>query len=130
MKVFICVICIMLLMSSCKQEYTSSTGLSGKWYWLSSSGGIAGITETPESLGIIQITEFEKDSVFRFYRNDTLKIKGSYHIKSNFGESGMLLLRYNGNSVEKSFLIKNLDTLILRIDLCFDCPISTFKRIN
>jgi hypothetical protein len=120
----------MLLISSCKQEYTSSTGLNGKWYWLSSSGGIAEITETPESLGIIQITEFEKDSVFRFYRNDTLKIEGSYHIKSNFGESGMLLLRYNGNSVEKSFSIKNQDTLILRIDLCFDCPISTFKRIK
>ena len=52
-----------LSFSGCQkgQKETLNTGLVGTWEWVSTTGGIAGIHQTPQTLGYTYYVEYTKD---------------------------------------------------------------------
>lgn len=123
---------ISLTIFSCEKEDTNLSGLIGKWNWVSSTGGIAGITYTPKSIGYTKTIEFTGDSIFRLYRNDTLIVESKYQLiryKSIYNQDSALLINYGNGFMRQSYINNYPDTLFLR-DECFDCFIHRYIRIK
>jgi hypothetical protein len=128
---FLIITLLTLVALSCTKETTSSFNLTGKWDWVSSSGGIAGITYTPKSTGVRKVVEFTNDSVFRYYQKDTLTFETRYHIlksKSIYSQDSTFLITFDNHSLRQSYILKN-DTLILN-DECYDCFENVYVRIR
>ena len=115
---------------SCEKESDQLTTLTGKWGWISSSGGFVATTYTPQSTGDIQIVEYSDDSIFRLFRNDTLLIESKYHLKrskSMYSQDSALLVIYDNYSIRQSYSFKFPGILILK-DECYDCFEHIYKR--
>ena len=132
MKMKLLMITLLALASlSCVKESSILNNLTGKWDWVSSTGGIAGITYTPKSTGVKKVIEFTIDSVFRYYQKDTLTYETKYHIlksKSIYSQDSTFLISFDNHSIRQSYILKN-DTLFLN-DECYDCFGSTYVRIR
>ena len=119
-----------LVILSCEKESDQLTTLTGKWDWISSSGGFYPTTYTPQSTGDRQLIEFSNDSIFRLFRNDTLIIESKYHLKrsrSMYSQDSALLIMYDNSSICQSFSIKCQVILILNDEL-YDGFEHTYKR--
>ena len=133
-KLILAVIAL-IIMVACNKENTSSTNsasIIGEWNWISSTGGIAGMKYTPETTGEKRKIIFDNDSVFRFYRNDTLKIECKYHILKSSDSGGlnsMILVKYDSSSIRQYFTIQP-DGIMVLSDECMDCYLSEYKRIR
>jgi len=125
----------LIMMVSCNKENTSSvisTSLTGEWNWISSTGGIAGIKYTPETTGEKRRITFDTDSVFRFYRNDTLKIECKYHllkVPTSDGLDSTKLVSYTYTTIRQYYEVQSDGVLVLSDD-CMDCFMSQYKRIR
>ncbi len=93
----------------------------GNWNWISSSGGIAGITETPESTGDERKIEITTDSL-KGYINGSLNFKSKITIETN--EPREVIVLENGFRIIVDFNDNNL----LLIDECVDCFISEYSK--
>ncbi len=84
----------------------------GRWFWVESFGGIAGIRITPESAGYTQIHVFQPDFTFLGYKNDTLIITAKYTIteKPVWGGDTAEVLQIEGQ-IEQIIGFKGNDTL-------------------
>jgi len=80
MKKLIPFLIILVFSAGCEKNTVISPTLFGKWEWTSTCGGFAGICYTPQSTGQNSYIIFTADSNFYFYGNDTLKIKGKFHV--------------------------------------------------
>ncbi len=124
-----------IFMVSCHKENTNlinSTSLTGEWSWISSTGGIAGIKYTPETTGEKRRITFDTDSVFRFYRNDTLKIESKYHllkVPTSDGLDSTKLVSYAYSTIRQYYEVQSDGVLVLS-DECMDCFMSQYKRIR
>jgi hypothetical protein len=125
-----------LILGSCKKESTKlnpeTSTLTGSWNWVYTSGGIAGMTYTPESTGEIRRIEFGVDSIWKYYVNGVLNSASLYHLvksKSLFSPDSVLLIKYDLYSIKQNYIIKTSDTLILQ-DQCFDCYGHLYTRIK
>lgn len=105
--------------------------LIGTWNWLYSSGGFAGITETPQSTGEIKKIEFDRESNFRTYVNNVLKIENKYRVEKGktITSRDSVPILTTSIGLRQSISFRTADTLIL-FDECFDCFEHYFKRIN
>ena len=56
-------------MSGCQKE-TVSTELVGNWEWVSRTGGIAGVHQTPQTLGYTYTVVYTKDGIYEQYDKD------------------------------------------------------------
>ncbi len=104
--------------------------LVGNWEWISSTGGIDGRTETPQSTGKNIKLSITKDSI-KVYENSVLKQKNSYKIsreKSVLDNKVKDIIIYN-SGFRDSFMIDSQNQLHLIGD-CFDCFGSSYKRIE
>ena len=63
-----------------RADAPDSPNIIGSWNWTETTGGIAGITKTPESSGETWSIEFKKDGTFREVRNG-VEHTGSYGIQ-------------------------------------------------
>lgn len=54
--------------------------LFGFWYWVQSSGGIAGIIQTPASVGYTRIFVFDGFGNFYEFRNNSLFKRARYNV--------------------------------------------------
>lgn len=54
--------------------------LFGFWYWVQSTGGIAGITETPATVGYTRIFVFDGFGNFYEFRNNRLFRRARYRV--------------------------------------------------
>ncbi len=54
--------------------------LQDAWSWLMSEGGLAGQSHTTESTGYNQTIVFGADSVFEWFRNDSLLARAKYFV--------------------------------------------------
>ncbi|WP_297101138.1 hypothetical protein [uncultured Draconibacterium sp.] len=79
-RFFLLAITCILVLTSCSDEIIPPKDLVGKWNWISSTGGIAGTTYTPEITGDTIILEFTSDSVYKLFRNDSLVINCEFSI--------------------------------------------------
>ena len=113
-------ILLMLLSMSCGKT------MGGKWKWVRSEGGLAGLTLTPESEGytksiVINGTEYAE------YRDDSLLFKIPYElqIKTDTFRDFDTIMRFP-SEMALGYMMKN-DTLVLA-EICFDCYVHFYVR--
>ena len=76
MKTIFISLCAVLItfVTGCQKEnsvnVTTGTGLVGQWEWVSTTGGIAGVHQTPQTLGYTHLIAFTKDSLYELYDKD------------------------------------------------------------
>jgi hypothetical protein len=116
-------ICI-LVMACCKPE-SNNPSLVGTWDWIASSGGIAGGTQTPTTLGYRQHYVFS-ESRFQFYQGSERLQQGSYD--QNCAANNTCELSLENSDVELSYRIVN-DSLFID-ELCYDCFSNVYLRRN
>lgn len=118
MKYFTLVIAALLLcsVSSCHKDGSpgpASTSIVGRWRWVKSVGGIAGMTITPQSAGYNLTQVYGANNTFKLYKNDSLELQSKYSIIRNFKYETQtidLLKIDNNESNRADFTIRN-DTL-------------------
>ena len=123
------ILLFILTFSSCSKDDKPqiSSGIFGKWIWTQSSGGIAGVIETPETSGNQVAIEFSTNTCKK-YINGNLDIELTYKIETGNSirkiEETDLIIFENGwkQSIE---LVGN--KLIL-YDECFDCFQNEYIR--
>ncbi len=130
MKKIIIICLFVFTFSSCsKEDDNLNSNLIGTWNWIGSSGGIDGITETPESTGNQIILKISSDTI-KNYINEDLKFISEYKIEIK--ESNI----YNDN--RRTIILENApnkiieitgDKLIL-IDDCNDCYMNEYIKAN
>ncbi len=129
MKKHILLLFVALSFLSCSNDADTDTNaqLLGIWDWISSSGGIAGITETPESTGNTITLEISNSTVKR-YVNGNLESELNYSIASGesivFGEQREMVI-YENEFKQTFGLAGNQLTLY---DECNDCFVSQYER--
>lgn len=72
---------LLTIFVSCSDENTNiqtEKKLVGTWSWISSSGGIAGITATPASTGKNIDLKFTSDGKYFYYTNGIISNEGTY----------------------------------------------------
>ena len=128
-KKFLFSVVIFIQLVSCKKDNVidSSSNLTGQWSWIKSCGGIAGICYTPISTKARIRIVFATDSIYQFYRNDTLIISSRFHVYK-LNSVNDLAIKYDYKSIGQTYAIRN-DTLFLN-DFCCDLFSNTYKRIN
>ena len=98
--------------SSCnKENLPQASSIIGKWRWVKSVGGIAGLTITPQTAGYTQTREFKADSTVQILKNDSLVTNAKFSIVKNYkyGDGKVNVLKI-ADQQQTSFVIKN-DTL-------------------
>lgn len=124
-----------IILVCCNKENTnliSSTSLIGEWNWISSTEGMAAITYTPQTTGNIRRITFDSDSIFRLYRNDTLKIESKYHLSilpASNGLESTKWVKFDFTSIRQSYTIQSNGILTLS-DECMDCSWHQYRRIK
>jgi hypothetical protein len=122
----------MLLLFSCNHEIispTSENSLNGKWNWISSSGGFAGHTITPESEKKTVIIEISNSSLKK-YENGNLVFENTFTIKTQssiFGGDRKMIVP-NNDGMKQSFEIA--DGKLFLSEECADCYQSKYARIK
>jgi len=138
-KLFLFVIPVMIL-TSCQLlgsnshkhnlSHNSGTTIVGQWQWLKTTGGFMGATYTPKSKGYGHYTiSFSSEFNYSEMREDTIVYSGTYSLTKNNDKTVLQLHAPGITTFDKNVTIQNNDTLIL-MDQCFDCFISTYKRVN
>ena len=120
-------------------EGVSPTGgdIVGSWEWIGSSGGIAGVTITPDSEGLsASQIQFRDDKTFSFHRADTLFVEGSYNLRPPEDQTLLdyQVMRYQAADDRAMFdqlvqISARKDTLAL-IDFCCDGFSSLYFRLD
>jgi hypothetical protein len=128
MKKIAFIILIGLTIFGCSSDNeNSNTNLIGIWNWTGSSGGIAGINETPESTGNTIKLEIMTTSI-KSYLNGNLTAETSYTIETKesllFNEAREMIISENGFRQ-----IINLDgNNLTLIGDCNDCFTSGYEK--
>ncbi|HPF52456.1 MAG TPA: hypothetical protein PK335_12815 [Draconibacterium sp.] len=121
-----------ILFTSCSDKVLDANEIMGTWNWISSSGGIAGDTFTPESTGDNIILEFTRDSVYKEYLNDSLIIETDFSIiksKSIYDHDSTKVLVLDSGMVSRSIVFESPNDLILR-DEMYDGFSRHYRRIK
>lgn len=125
----VCAIGFIFLMGSCASTRSIShlPEVIGNWEWVSSTGGYAGQTSTPQTTHKTQQMQVTSDSVFHYERGE-LRIAEAYRLiraKSQLSnEEGWML----EGSDRRVFVVRKDSSLILMED-CWDCFTHTYHRI-
>jgi len=61
-------------------DTSDNDNIIGRWRWVQSIGGIAGITVTPESFGRTEMLEFDDNNQLMQYVNGNLSIVNNYRL--------------------------------------------------
>ena len=122
MKTLLMIVVTTLMISfiGCHKEdvptKSTSTGLVGKWEWVSSIGGIAGAHLTPQRLGYTYWIGFTTDSLYQVYdKNNHLTSSTHFTVinaVSIFTTHLHPMLKTDNNSIRSSFEVRN-DSLFM-----------------
>ncbi|XCF07561.1 hypothetical protein ABI125_06805 [Tamlana crocina] len=117
----------LLILNCSKENDNLNPNVIGTWNWVSSSGGIMGNTENPESTGNERKLEISADSLY-FYLNGQLNYKTKYSIEVResiiFNEPRTMIVNETGF---KKIIDFNGDTLLLTGD-CYDCYVNEYIK--
>lgn len=118
--------CGIVLMSCSKDDgksiaaESSTAKLIGNWNWTASSGGIDGITHTPESTGNTILLEVSNNTVKK-YVNGNLESERNYSTETGisiiFGEPKEMMIYESG--INQTIVLTE-NNLVL-YDECYDC---------
>ena len=122
----------LVLFVSCSDHVLETNEIMGTWNWVSSSGGIAGVTYTPESTGDNIVLEFTPDSIYREYLNDSLIVETGFSIvvaKSIYEHDSTKMISFNQGMISRSIVFDSPNDLVLR-DEVYDGFSSHYRRIK
>ena len=122
---------VVLLVGGCSQSTAPELDLlDGRWLWVDATGGIAGMTITPASVGYTMTVEYSSQpggpALFRVLRDGQLFSETTVE---RFGELKGTL-RYRDPVLgwpEQEFELRGADTLLL-VDGCCDGFAYRFER--
>lgn len=130
-KLFLLLLISALCFSCSADEDQTSPDLIGQWKLVSTSGGFAGNTQTPDP-NDLTIIEFTSDNVYKEIRNGDVSLETTYDIEKGKSirstEEVELIVFEEGVTFNKSFEI-NESTLVL-YDECHDCFQHTYIKIS
>lgn len=137
---FIVFASLSLLILSCTKDKNIKTStyadipsaMIGSWNWLSSSGGFAGVTYTPESTGEVRKIVFSSDNKIGYYVNGSLTAEHPFHLEKSisiFTNDSTLMLIVEPGTIMQSISFPNIDTLELNDEL-FDGFEHEYKRLK
>jgi hypothetical protein len=128
MKRFFQLMLFIIPLMSCTTDkiIVENSSIIEKWNWIESTGGIAGITQTPQSTGKTIQLEITKTKVIK-YINGKFDSELNYTIKSGTSIFGGIrnLIVYE-NDFRQSFEVTN-NHLLLN-DECYDCFENKYIR--
>ena len=130
MKQILTIILIGFMILGCSKENDDNlkTNLIGNWNWVSSSGGLAGTTETPQITEDIRKLEISADSMKNFI-NGVLNFKTKYTIETRessiFNKQFRMIIQENGF---RQILDFNTDNNLILIGDCEDCYTSEYEK--
>jgi hypothetical protein len=113
--VLICIVLTLCSFNSCnKKDQPGPVSIVGKWRWVKSVGGFAGQTITPQKAKYNLREEFNADSTFKTYKNDSVTVQGKYSIIKNYklSSSNTVDVLKTNKSYNQAFTIHN-DTLFI-----------------
>ena len=128
MKKILFLTLIVLLTINCSNDDDEeiSSNIIGQWNWVKSTGGIAGSTYTPESIGENRKLFISSDSIKYFSNGDLLsKVKYTIELRDVYGESRELIVPEHLGTTQFFELNKNKLTLI---DYCADCFVNEYVK--
>lgn len=117
--IFLSLLSVFMLSWSGCQKDTVSTELVGNWEWVSRTGGIAGVHQTPQTLGYTYTVVYTKDGIYEQYdQNNQLVVTYPYKVIKAVSmldnkEHDMIQLN---NAMNSSFEIRK-DSLFLVQDV-------------
>lgn len=116
--------------NSCQKENLgTSKDITGKWTWVKSVGGIAGMTLTPQSTGNHFRDEYAGTNYKRF-KNDTLITQSSFSITRDYPYTDTEKVDVlNIGDTKTAFVIRN-DTLYLSQLFISDGFSSVYVRVK
>jgi hypothetical protein len=124
----ILLISVILSATSCTKD--KSHQITGTWEWVSTTGGIAGINETPQSTGMEKMLIINDEFIF-YYENGDLVRQSAYKIveaPSIYSSGTVKQVEIEGSSIRQSFLAGDL-TLVMR-DEVYDGFEHTYIRLE
>lgn len=103
--------------------------LLGEWEWVESTGGIAGVTNTPASTGHTQTLIFRPDGTLEIRRDGAPWMTLAFEIVSH-SEPGEWELRYSGvtNGFDSQHVSVRRHLLVLT-DPCCDGFVNRYVRV-
>lgn len=134
MKYVVLIFTVITLCSfnSCnKKGEPGPTSIVGKWRWVKSVGGFAGQTITPQTAKYNLHEEFNADSTFKAFKNDSITAQGKFSIVKNYKLSSSTtvdVLKMN-KPYNQAFIIRN-DTLFINDVFISDGFGTTYVRIK
>jgi len=132
LKLFYLFCLIIPFVSSCEEDTDRPNDIIGRWDWISSTGGIASVTYTPESTGDKVELEFTLDSIYREYRNDTLIYEckfGIVQLESSYDNEILKKVIFEIPIFQQFYELESPDKLVL-IDNGSDGFVRTYLRIK
>lgn len=122
MKKIVCLLAIGLILTSCSLDnpILENSSLTGRWNWVSSTGGIDGATSTPQTTGKSIKLEISNTKVKKIV-NGVLVSESNYWIQNGTSIYGgrQIIMIYENNPNESIYLFNNNNQLILK-DECYD----------
>ena len=131
-KVTVLLIVLPMLVSCASQNTESPNNdqnMTGTWVWISSSGGIAGTTNTPKTTGKNIDLKITTDSKYFIYTNGILSSQGTYNLETqncihDHTDKKVLIF-----SNDESMMIEKIDTFNLFLsDENFDGFTNSYTR--
>lgn len=127
---------LILFITACSSDdevVTMESGfpeIVGDWKWIGTTGGLAGASETPESLGITRdITITETD--FIFFIEEEIFAERAYTLSVEESETTGLtefIVTFEDNGFRD--IVRREDDIINFIDDCDDCYTSVYQLKN
>ena len=125
-NILLLIIGFVMMQCSTDKNIPESNTLLGKWNWIESTGGIAGVTLTPKSTGKTIYLEISQNSIKKFV-NGSLESEQKYTIQiqsSIFGGNKPMFVFENDS--KSSFEIES-DVLFINEE-CYDCFNNKYKK--
>ena len=116
--VYVSLILLSVLMAACVDTDTDDDRrMVGTWNWYESSGGIAGIIQTPETTGETRQVVFKRNGRVTFYKNGVVTLISTYTLdteKTIFSEDPLPVLIVDGTGFIYAYSFPYEDELELK----------------
>jgi len=131
-KMIFLLLCIASI-GGCKKDnsFDNSSGILGNWSWLKTCVGSGTACWSPTTTHTSSRIVFTIDSVYNFYRNDTLKSSTKFHTFSSVSDDGKYtthIIKYDSGSWGMFSITNDTLSLIDEGDITFFT--SLYKRIK
>jgi hypothetical protein len=139
------VLVVSVLLTTCRKDISLPNQdlekLFGSWNWVQSSGGFAGQTTTPATVGYTKSLEFNKNGIYKSYKNEKQQEKFKFSLTEGTSISSTgtaYLIEYKDlgffhkkttSMSQQSVWFGGQDTLFLN-DEAFDGFFNVYTRIK